>query len=174
MEDDQTRFVSEAVRVRPGPHQELAELYAAHASGALRLAYLLTDDFHAAEDIANEAFVRISSRFVRLQRPDQFSSYLYRTVTNLSRSHGRKQRREASHQRLFVQGNLEIPDLPAREALWRALLSLPIRQRTAVFLRFYEDLSEAQAADVLGCSVSAIKSLTFRAMEALRKELDNE
>jgi len=49
---------------------------------------------------------------------------------------------------------------------------LPLRQRTAVFLRYYEDLSEARTAEVLGCSISAIKSLTFRAKEALRKELD--
>jgi DNA-directed RNA polymerase specialized sigma24 family protein len=50
-------------------------------------------------------------------------------------------------------------------------MRLPLRQRTAVFLRFYEDLTEEQAAEVLNCTTNAIRSLTFRAMEGLRREL---
>jgi len=58
--------------------------------------------------------------------------------------------------------------------MWRALQRLPIRQRAAVVLRFYEDLSEHEAADVLGCSASALNALVRRAMATLRNEIGDE
>jgi DNA-directed RNA polymerase specialized sigma24 family protein len=54
------------------------------------------------------------------------------------------------------------------------LLDLPIRQRTALYLRYYDDLSEAQAAEVMGCSVSAVKSLVNRGLNGLRVELGSD
>lgn len=157
-----------------GSYDRLSALYASHATGAIRLAYSLTGHPEIARDIANEAFVRIASRLLPLRAPEEFSAYLYRTVVNLARSHGRRRRRERTRQHLFQRETVsEMPDLATREALWRALLILPIRQRTAIFLRYYEDLSESEAAGVLNCSVSAVKSLTFRALEALRKELQS-
>jgi RNA polymerase sigma factor (sigma-70 family) len=62
----------------------------------------------------------------------------------------------------------------AREELWRELLALPPRQRAAIVLRFYEDLSERETADVLGCSAAAAKSLVARAMETLRDRIGAE
>jgi RNA polymerase sigma factor (sigma-70 family) len=58
--------------------------------------------------------------------------------------------------------------------MWTAVRALPERQRAAIVLRFYEDLSEREAAETLGCSVSAMKSLTARAMETLRGTIGEE
>jgi RNA polymerase sigma factor (sigma-70 family) len=58
-----------------------------------------------------------------------------------------------------------------RDALWRALLALPTRQRAALVLRFYEDLSEREAAEVLGCSVGALNQLVVRGMAGLRARI---
>jgi RNA polymerase sigma factor (sigma-70 family) len=91
---------------------------------------------------------------------------------NLSRGHGRKlQRDRRLAHKLPDAAEAHVPDLAARDELSRGLMRLPLRQRTAIFLRFYEDLTEAQAADVLNCTVNAVRSLTYRAMESLRSEL---
>jgi len=60
------------------------------------------------------------------------------------------------------------------EELWRAILGLPPRQRAAIVLRFYEDLSEVQAADILRCSVKALNQLVVRAMKTLRTQIGEE
>jgi RNA polymerase sigma factor (sigma-70 family) len=67
-----------------------------------------------------------------------------------------------------------MPDVGAREELWRAILALPPRQRAAIVLRFYEDLSERETADALGCSTAAAKSLVARAMQTLRAQIESE
>jgi RNA polymerase sigma factor (sigma-70 family) len=66
------------------------------------------------------------------------------------------------------------PDVGVREDLWRALATLPPRQRAALVLRYYEDLSEHDAAQVLGCSVAALKSLVARGSETLRELIRGE
>ena len=72
--------------------------------------------------------------------------------------------------------SVEAPDrdVAGEQALRRALLALPLRQRTAIVLRFYEDLSERQTADVLQCRPGTVKSLVSRGMEALRSSIDSE
>ena len=67
-----------------------------------------------------------------------------------------------------------IPDVAVREDLWRALTGLPSRQRAALVLRYYEDLSEQQTAAVLSCTVAAVKSLVARGSETLRTRLAPE
>jgi RNA polymerase sigma factor (sigma-70 family) len=151
---------------------QLAVLYARHASDAARLAYLLTGDSHAAEDIAHEAFARLGGRLLGLKAPEKAAGYLFRIVTNLSRGHGRTLKRDRSlRDRIGPAKNIEPPDLGERDELWRALMKLSQRHRTALYLRHYLGLPEAEAAEVLGLSVSAMKSLTNRASEACRKHL---
>ena len=67
-----------------------------------------------------------------------------------------------------------LPDVGVREALWQALQTLPPRQRAAVVLRYYEDLSEAATADEMRCSVAAVKSMTARAMQTLRERIGSD
>lgn len=161
-------------RAKPN-RADLAQLYTRYEPGVLRLAYLLTRDQHLAQDIVQDAFVRAFGRFGHLRHQDAFYSYLRRTVINLTQDHFR--RREAERAALERNSNRDIA-VPAvdpideRDRIWRALLALPHRQQAVLVLRYYEDLSEAGAAEVLGCSVSAVKSLANRGMRALRVTLE--
>jgi RNA polymerase sigma-70 factor (sigma-E family) len=149
----------------------LGELYEAHAGDAVRLAYLLTGDRALAEDLVHEAFVRLFGRFRDLRNPDAFGAYLRTAVVNLSRSHFRRRRVERTY--LERQGRRPEPagDLGERQEMWEALQRLRPRQRAAIVLRYYEDLTEAQTADVLGCAVGTVKSLVSRGIDRLRTEL---
>lgn len=153
----------------------LEALYHRHASDAVRLAYLLTGDASLAQDVAHEAFVRVGRKLFGLRDPDHARAYLYRTTVNLCRGRFRKQKTERSAlQRLHPAPLVQLPDVAERDELWTALLALPLRQRSALFFRYYEDLSEAGAADALGCSVSALKSLVNRGLKELRAQLEGE
>lgn len=154
----------------------LADLYRRHAPAAGRLAYLLTGDRALAQDLLQEAFVRVVGRFQHLRVPDAFEAYLRRTIVNLHTSQLRRRRLERAY--LEREGRAETsttnPDVHGREELWRAVLALPPRQRAAVVLRYYEDLSERETADALGCSTPAAKSLVARAMQTLRARIESE
>jgi RNA polymerase sigma-70 factor (sigma-E family) len=149
----------------------LAELYERNAPAAVRLAYLITSDRELARDIAQHAFVRVAGRFGHLRVPDAFDAYLRRSVVNLCASRFRRRRVErtflarASSERIEAE---EPPDTETAHALRSALRRLPVRQRTALVLRYYEDLSEQQVADAMRCSVPAARSLIGRGMQTLR------
>ncbi|GBC86145.1 ECF RNA polymerase sigma factor SigE [bacterium HR12] len=154
----------------------LTELYVRHAPPAQRLAYLLTGDPARAEDLVQEAFVRVVGRFAHLRVPDAFDAYLRRTIVNLHTSHLRRLRLERAYlerERTAISHASEDAgsEPGVREELWRALLDLPPRQRAAIVLRYYEDLSERETAEVLGCSRAAAKALVARGMEALRDRI---
>lgn len=162
----------EGVRVSGEERGRLAELYARHATEAIRLAYLLTGDRALAEDLAQDAFVKLAGRLAHLRDPDAFEAYLRRTVVNLSHSHFRRKRteraylaREASRTRT---GSVDVPDVERRDELWRDLQRLPIRQRTVIVLRIYEDLPEQRVAEILGCRPGTVRSLLSRGLSELR------
>jgi RNA polymerase sigma-70 factor (sigma-E family) len=152
----------------------LAELYERHAGAAIGLAYLLTGDRPQAEDLVQEAFVRVAGRFRHLRDAGAFEAYLRRTVVNLFTSQLRRRRLERAYlQREAARTNAvqENPDVAARDELWRAVQRLPDRQRAAVVLRYYEDRSEHEVAALLRCSTAAAKSLIQRGMRSLRAEV---
>jgi RNA polymerase sigma-70 factor (sigma-E family) len=158
-----------------GEREGLEELYARHLPEAQRLAYLLVGNAHLAEDIAQEAFVRLAGRFRHLRNPDAFGAYLRRTVVNLCRGHFRRARVERSYlQTAPERGLAPAADEHLTPDLVAAVRELPHRQRAAVVLRFYEDLSETQVADALRCSPKAVNGLVTRAMDTLRHRLGNE
>ena len=154
----------------------LEELYVRHTPAAVGLAYLLTGNRDAAEDLAQDAFIRLAGRFQNLRNPEAFSSYLRRTVVNLHLSRLRRIRLERSYLARHPRAEpaQSMPDIAGRADLWAGLQQLPARQRAALVLRFYEDLSERESAEVLRCSVSAVKSLVARAMETLRNQMGSE
>jgi RNA polymerase sigma-70 factor (sigma-E family) len=162
------------VRARPeatGGPAGLAELYAAHAQGALRLAYMLTGHRETAEDLVQDAFVKLAGRFVHLRKPEAFDAYLRTMIVNrfLSNLRRRKLERAQLERERAEAGRPPVPaDIGERDEMWQALRQLPERQRAALVLRYYEDLSEQDAAAVLGCSKPALKSLVARGMETLR------
>lgn len=148
-------------------------LYEAHAHECMRLAYLMAQgDKQLAEDFVQEAFARYIGRF-RFQRdPERVAAYLKRTIVNLSKRHAYRQALERRY--LASRPSRDEAEISIREKddeLWQALLRLPQRQRAAIFFRYVEDLSETQAADVLGCSVGAAKSLVSRGLTNLRHQL---
>jgi RNA polymerase sigma-70 factor (sigma-E family) len=150
----------------------LSELYVRHAPEALRLAYLLTGDRALAEDLVQDAFVRMAGRLLHLRSSQMFAAYLRTTVVNLARSHGRRKAVERRYaQRPVAVQTAAAFDPSDRDELRTALMALPIRQRTAVVLRYFEDLSERQVADVMRCRPSAAKSLIARGVTSLRGSL---
>src|SRR5712691_4174546 len=125
----------------------LGELFQQHGDGAIRLAYLLTGDRALAEDLVQDAFVKVAGRLVHLREAGAFDAYLRRTVVNLSRSNLRRKKLE----RQFLQRERGVRPVAAagpgrgsiedRDELWTAMGGLSERQRAALVLRFYEDLS---------------------------------
>jgi RNA polymerase sigma-70 factor (sigma-E family) len=167
-------------RVAPAESTKLDELYLRHAGAAVRLAYLLLQDRSVAEDIVQDAFVRVAGRLVHLRDPGAFEAYLRRTVVNLSHSYVRRKMLERAFLRREIataeRDTVRWPtsSIEDRELLWQALGRLPERQRVAIVLRFYEDLPEAQVAEILRCRPGTVKSRISRGLEALRHEMRGE
>jgi RNA polymerase sigma-70 factor (sigma-E family) len=152
----------------------LGELYLRHADRATRLAFLLTGDRAVAEDLVQDAFVRLAGRLAHLRNPEAFEAYLRRTVVNLVNSRFRRlrlERRYLERQRTPGTSGGESDDLSEREDLWRAVRRLPVRQRTALVLRTFEDLPEARVAEILGCRSGTVRSLVSRSLAQLRTEM---
>jgi RNA polymerase sigma-70 factor (sigma-E family) len=152
----------------------LGDLYVQHAPEGIRLAFLLTGDRTLAEDLVQEAFARLVGRLRHIREPDAFGAYLRRTIVNLATSHFRRRRVERAYLER-VAGRREIetnPNSELDERMHDALLSLPKRQRAAIVLRFYEDLSDRQTAEILRCSAGTVRSLVSRGMKTLRSELE--
>jgi RNA polymerase sigma-70 factor (sigma-E family) len=157
----------------------IGDLYVRHAEAAVRLAYLLTGDGAVAEDLVQDAFVKLAGRLVHMRDPQAFDAYLRTTIVNLSHSHFRRKRVERTYlrrARLEAVSTVAPPSssIEDREELWRALSQLSSRQRAAIVLRFYEDLSEAEVGDILSCAPGTVKSLVSRGLEKLRSEVRRE
>jgi RNA polymerase sigma-70 factor (sigma-E family) len=157
----------------------LGDLYRAHADGAVRLAYLLTGDRALAEDLVQDAFVRLAGRLVHLRDQQAFDAYLRRTVVNLSNSYFRRKKverafLESARGALAPHGVQRAPSVDDREDLWRALGRLSARQRAAIVLRYYEDLPELQVAEILKCQPGTVKSLVARGLQNLRSDIRGE
>lgn len=159
----------------PAANDRLAAFYTQHAPAATRLAYMLTGDRDAAQDLAHDAFVKIGGKILALRDPNHARAYLLRTVINLCRGRGRKVQRERRAIRKLQHPSAVKSLFPSdNDEIWAALLQLPIRQRAALFLRYYEDASEQAAADALNCSLSALKSLVNRGLRDLRTRVKEE
>jgi RNA polymerase sigma-70 factor (sigma-E family) len=156
--------------------QPLEELYVRYAPGGFRLAYLLTGDRQAAEDLVHDAFVRVVGRLGHIRTGIAFDAYLRKTIVNLMKNRWRHasvvrgyQEREAPPSEAIPSAEVVIVE---RDAVWHAILRLPVQQRTAIVLRFYEDLSEDDIASVLRCRPGTARSLVSRGMASLRQELE--
>lgn len=142
-------------------------LFASTRVEMVRVAHLISGSNAVAEEIVQDAFVRLRERWDSLDNP---GGYLRTTVVNACRSQLRRhdvERRYARTQRPddIVTGDREIDET------WTALGQLPERQRAVLVLRFYEDLPEAEIAHILGCRIGTVKSSMHRALKRLRKEL---
>jgi RNA polymerase sigma-70 factor (sigma-E family) len=149
---------------------ELAAWFDAEYEGLLRFAYLVCGDRHLAQDLVQEAFVKMSLAGARVTRTG-VKTYARTTVLNLARS---RFRRAALERRAHARAD-EVPDhgdaVGARDEVWKAMDALSPRQRAVVALRYYEDLSEAEIAATLGMSAGSVKQHSDRAMRRLRETL---
>ena len=154
----------------------VVELYSQHYRALVRLAALLVRDTGTAEEVVQDSFVAMHGGWQRLRDTEKALAYLRQAVVNRSRS--------VLRHRTVVDKNLQKapPDMPSaehgalalleRDAVIAALRVLPDRQREAIVLRYYADLSEAQIAAAMGISRGAVKSHTARGMTALRAALE--
>lgn len=161
-----------------GQRHQTEQLYERHALRAFRLAYVLTGNREQAEDLMQEAFSRSFAQIETIQDPEAFGGYLRTTLLNLARAQHRRSQlerlslvRSASGLRVVAEVQ---PSVEERDRLWIALHRLPYRQRAALVLRYYEDLSEREAARALGVSVASIKSLVARGVKTLRRQITEE
>ncbi|HKD96473.1 MAG TPA: SigE family RNA polymerase sigma factor [Micromonosporaceae bacterium] len=138
----------------------------------LRFAHVLSGDPHTAADLVQDALVRAGIAWHRILRQEDPEAYLRRTIVNLNLNRWRRLRREQLTDAVPDTGRLDAPSHD--DAVWAALAKLPRAQRTVLVLRFYEDMSQAQIADVLGCAIGTVKSHTSRAMDNLRTLLEDE
>lgn len=153
----------------------LTMLFDQNFVGLRKLAYALVGDAGAAEDIAQDAFVRLYASWRRLDRLDHAPSFLRRIVVNDCRSRARRSAvRERFEPLLKPQTSVDQPDVASRIDIWIALSSLPPRQRMCVVLRYLEDLSDSDIADLLGCSIGTVKSQLHKARHKLGPLLSDE
>src|SRR5215475_9854988 len=150
---------------------DFAAFVANRSTALLSFAHVLTGDRHDAEDVVQTALAATALGWHRVRRRDNPEGYVRRAIVT---THLNRQRRRPWRERPAA----ELPEPPdprtggggfdERDAMWRMLATLPARQRAVLVLRYYEDLSEADIADVLGCSRGTVKSQAAKALERLR------
>ena len=171
-------WLQEAAGQEWNADRAVTELYSEHYQALVRLAAMLVRDTQTAEEVVQDAFVAMHDGWQRLRDAEKALAYLRQAVVNRSRS--------VLRHRTVVDKNLQKapPDMPSaehgamvlleRHAVVVALRDLPERQREAIVLRYYADLSEADIAATMGISRGAVKSHTSRGMAALRAALEQE
>lgn len=142
----------------------------------LRTAYLITWDAGEAEDLVQECLLKVARRWPRVRRMDQPRAYARRILVNLALDGGRgRARRRQELDVVSAVGDAPARDLLAgletRAELSDALAHLTPRQRAVLVLRYFNDLTEAQTAEVLGCSPGTVKSNASRGLARLREVL---
>ena len=157
---------------RPGRDEALSRLFEAHYADTVRLAFYLTGSWPVAEDLAQEAFVRLWRRWGGLRDHHAALGYLRTTVVNLSRSTLRRRLLELRHQQTSSQEEHEV-DPVARLDIARALAALPAGKRACVVLRHLVDLSVGETAAVLGISTGSVKSQTHKGLRLLEAALSD-
>jgi len=152
-------------------HSDFEEFVLARSGALLRTAYLLTGDRQHAEDLLQTALWRVSRRWGTARNNPH--AYARRTLVNLAHDRRRRLMRRPAE----VGDDLELRAVadPApeqvldRDVLVRALRGLPRRQRVAVILRYWEDLSVEEAAEAMGCSTGTVRSNASRGLARLRE-----
>ncbi|HEV7147576.1 MAG TPA: SigE family RNA polymerase sigma factor [Pedococcus sp.] len=163
----------------------VAELYAAHWAGLVRLAWLLLHDDQAAEEVVQDAFIAVHRRWGSLRNPDSAAAYLRRAVVNGARSdlrHRGVQERYLARLRgepigpggthAEVSAEDRALDVEATQSMIVALGRLPQRQREVLTMRYYLDLSEGEIADALGISTGSVKAHAHRGLASLRDRVE--
>ena len=154
------------------------------AGDLLSAGYLIVWDLAEAEDLVQETLVRVARRWPRVREMDQPVAYARRILVNLAIDDAKRRSRRRGELAPADDGRLErhadpasagvFGALDARAELVGALALLPPRQRAVLVLRYFEDLSEAQTAEILGCSLGTVKSTASRGLARMREALERD
>lgn len=156
---------------------EFTDFVAGRSKALFRTAYLLTGDHGLAEDLLQTALIKTYVGWSRLRAVENAEAYTRRTLVTTVTSWSRRKswRSEQPTERVPERATrLDIDAIAERDAVWREIQALPPRQRAVVVLRFYEDLTEKQAAAAMGCSVGNVKSQAHTALKNLRARLGEQ
>jgi RNA polymerase sigma factor (sigma-70 family) len=142
------------------------DVYASQFPSIARLAFLLVGSQAVAEELAQDAFLRLFQRFDAVDNPPGFlrTVVVRLSLTWLSRA-------DMEKSRLASVGANQPVDPPEVDEMWQALGRLSPERRTVLVLRFYEQLKHGEIAALLGCSAATVRSRTRRALDDLRREL---
>jgi RNA polymerase sigma-70 factor (sigma-E family) len=153
-----------------------SEFVEARSASLFRTAYLMVGDHQLAQDLLQEALVKTLMAWPRLHDRANLEPYTRRIIVTTSISW---RRRRSFHERPSdtlpeAVGTDPVDGIVTHDAVVAALLTVPPRQRAAIVLRYYQDLTEAQTAEVLGCSVGAVKSQVAAGLKRLRESLGSD
>ncbi len=177
------------MRINPPPtvrrsertRREFEAFVAESSDRLLRTAYLIVWDLAEAEDLVQDCLLSVARRWPRVRRMEHPRAYARRVLVNLALDgRGRRARRRqeleapASALEREAGDDPRIAGVEARRDLVDALAALPPRQRAVLVLRYFEDLTEAQVATVLGCSVGTVKSTASRGLARLQASMAPE
>lgn len=158
--------------------QAFREFAVANAAPLRRCAYLFCGDWHLAEDLMQASLMKVYRAWSRVQEQDRLGNYARQVLLRTWLDEKRKPWRRAE----FAAPVPDTPDVSAdpdeqahrdwaRDVVRKALLSVPPKQRAVVVLRYFDDLSVAETAQVMRCSEGTVKSQTARGLDALRAVL---
>ncbi|GAA2042206.1 SigE family RNA polymerase sigma factor [Catenulispora yoronensis] len=154
------------------------EFVATRRGRLVRTAYLLTGDHGLAEDFVQDALIRTYRNWGRIRAAEQPEVYVRRIVVNLANSWWRRALRHRTQVAWQLPERADERDAHAAvdrdDALWRALARLPTGMRTVIVLRYYEDLTEAETAAMLGRSLGTVKSQASRGLARMRELLSED
>ncbi|GAA2374184.1 SigE family RNA polymerase sigma factor [Dactylosporangium salmoneum] len=151
------------------------EYVLARGPGLLRLARLLVDDVHRADDLVQDTLVRVYPRWARILRTDQPDLYVRRVLVNVNASWWRRRSSREMPAELDADAwpgaDDHGPPTAERLDIWQRVRALPRRQRAVIALRYYEDLDDDRISQILGCSRATVRTHAMRALAAMRVEL---
>ncbi|TDV50661.1 RNA polymerase sigma factor [Actinophytocola oryzae] len=165
--------------MRQSDEESFRRFAVGHAARLRRSAYLYCGDWHLAEDLMQTALIKIYRSWTRVEKDESLVNYsrtvLLRTWLDEKRRPWRRSEQSAAdvpEHHDDARGPSDSPDrLWAQDLVHRGLLRLPPRQRAVLVLRYFDELSVAEAAEVMGCSEGTVKSQTARGLDALRNSV---
>lgn len=154
-----------------------AEFVGARSAALHRAAYLMVGDAQLAQDLVQEALTKTYVAWPRLRDPSSAEAYTRKAITTTAigwyrRRAWRSERPRGDVPETASAGHAD--GVVSREWVWVALQQLPVRQRAAIVLRFYEDLTEVQTAVAMGCAVGTVKSQVSAGLAKLRRQLGDD
>ena len=167
----------EKAQTKAQTRAEFAEFVAARSGALHRAAYLMVGEASLAQDLVQEALAKTYAAWPRLRDKGNAEAYARKAITTTAISWFR--RKGWSHERSTAappdRATPGHADQVTQSAwLWECLLALPVRQRAAIVLRYYEDLTEAQTAETMGCAVGTVKSQVSAGLAKLRQQLGED